>query len=72
VLVNIFGGITRCDDVATGLVAALKKHPLDVPLVVRLTGTNEEEAREILKKAGIEAGSDMDEAVKAAVAAAGK
>ena len=70
VLVNIFGGITRCDDVATGLVAALKKHPLDVPLVVRLTGTNEEEAREILKKAGIEAGSDMDEAVKAAVEAA--
>ncbi|MGD8717928.1 MAG: ADP-forming succinate--CoA ligase subunit beta [Candidatus Zixiibacteriota bacterium] len=72
VLVNIFGGITRCDDVATGLVAALEKQPLDVPLVVRLTGTNEEEAREILKKAGIEAGSDMDEAVKAAVAAAGK
>ncbi len=72
VLVNIFGGITRCDDVATGLVAALKKHPLDVPLVVRLTGTNEEKAREILKEAGIEAGSDMDEAVKAAVAAAGK
>ncbi len=70
VLVNIFGGITRCDDVATGLVAALEKQPLDVPLVVRLTGTNEEEAREILKKAGIEAGSDMDEAVKAAVEAA--
>ncbi len=70
VLVNIFGGITRCDDVATGLVAALAKRPLDVPLVVRLTGTNEEEAKEILKKAGIEAGSDMDEAVKAAVAAA--
>ena len=72
VLVNIFGGITRCDDVATGLVAALEKQPLDVPLVVRLTGTNEEEAKAILKKAGIEAGADMDEAVKAAVAAAGK
>ncbi|HUU57735.1 MAG TPA: ADP-forming succinate--CoA ligase subunit beta [bacterium] len=72
VLVNIFGGITRCDDVATGLVAALQKQPLDVPLVVRLTGTNEEEARAILKKAGVEAGADMDEAVKAAVAAAGK
>jgi len=70
VLVNIFGGITRCDDVATGLVRALAKRPLDVPLVVRLTGTNEEEAKEILKKAGIEAGSDMDAAVKAAVAAA--
>jgi succinyl-CoA synthetase beta subunit len=72
VLVNIFGGITRCDDVATGLVAALQKQPLDVPLVVRLTGTNELEAKEILKTAGIEAGADMDEAVKAAVAAAGK
>lgn len=70
VLVNIFGGITRCDDVATGLVAALEKQPLDVPLVVRLTGTNEEEAKEILKKAGIDAGADMDAAVKAAVAAA--
>jgi succinyl-CoA synthetase beta subunit len=67
ILVNIFGGITRCDDVATGLVAALEKHPVKVPLVVRLTGTNEEEAREILKKAGVEAGSDMDAAVKAAV-----
>jgi succinyl-CoA synthetase beta subunit len=70
ILVNIFGGITRCDDVANGLVAALEKHPVKVPLVVRLTGTNEEEAREILKKAGVEAGSDMDAAVKAAVKAA--
>lgn len=72
ILVNIFGGITRCDDVANGLVAALEKHPVKVPLVVRLTGTNEEEAKEILKTAGVEAGSDMDAAVKAAVEAAGK
>jgi len=71
VLVNIFGGITRCDDVATGLVAALKKQPLTVPLVVRLTGTNEAEAKAILRAAGIEAGADMDEAVKRAVKAAG-
>ena len=70
ILVNIFGGITRCDDVATGLVAALQKHPVKVPLVVRLTGTNEEKAREIMKAAGVTAGSDMDEAVKAAVKAA--
>jgi len=70
VLVNIFGGITRCDDVANGLVAALKERPLDVPLVVRLTGTNEKEARAILEREGISAGSDMDEAVKAAVEAA--
>jgi succinyl-CoA synthetase beta subunit len=70
VLVNIFGGITRCDDVARGLVQALEKCPLKVPLVVRLTGTNEDAAREILKQAGITAGSDMDEAVKQAVKAA--
>ena len=70
VLVNIFGGITRCDDVANGLLQALEQRPLDVPLVVRLTGTNEDEAREILAEAGITAGSDMDEAVKAAVKAA--
>ena len=70
ILVNIFGGITRCDDVATGLVQALEQHPLDIPLVVRLTGTNEERAREILAEAGITAGSDMDDAVKGAVAAA--
>lgn len=70
ILINIFGGITRCDDVATGLLQALEQHPIDVPLVVRLTGTNEDEAREILAKAGITAGSDMDEAVKAAVKAA--
>ena len=70
ILVNIFGGITRCDDVAIGLLQALEQHPLDVPLVVRLTGTNEDEAREILAEAGITAGSDMDEAVKAAVKAA--
>ncbi len=70
ILVNIFGGITRCDDVAKGLLMALEEHPLDVPLIVRLTGTNEDEAREILAKAGITAGSDMDEAVKAAVKAA--
>jgi succinyl-CoA synthetase beta subunit len=70
ILINIFGGITRCDDVANGLLQALEQHPLDVPLVVRLTGTNEKEAREILAKAGITAGSDMDEAVKAAVKAA--
>jgi succinyl-CoA synthetase beta subunit len=70
VLVNIFGGITRCDDVANGLVAALKERPLGVPLVVRLTGTNEDEARAILERERISAGSDMDEAVKAAVEAA--
>ena len=45
ILFNIFGGITRTDDVANGIVTALRQHPLRVPIVIRLTGTNEREAR---------------------------
>ncbi|HWH03379.1 MAG TPA: ADP-forming succinate--CoA ligase subunit beta [Gemmatimonadales bacterium] len=70
ILFNIFGGITRCDDVANGIVQATSAFPLKVPMVIRLTGTNEKEAMEILKKAGYSAGTDMDDAVKAAVAQA--
>ncbi len=47
-LVNVSGGITRCDDVATGIAAALQQDHIEVPFVIRLVGTNEEEAREIL------------------------
>jgi succinyl-CoA synthetase beta subunit len=64
ILFNIFGGITRCDDVANGIVQSLKKKPLGVPLVIRLTGTNEELAREILAKNGLGATTQMDEAVR--------
>jgi succinyl-CoA synthetase beta subunit len=67
ILFNIFGGITRCDDVANGIVAGSKKVELDRPMVIRLTGTNEEIAVDILKKAGFEALTDMDEAVQQAV-----
>jgi succinyl-CoA synthetase beta subunit len=67
ILFNIFGGITRTDDVANGIVTATRENPLKVPLVIRLTGTNEEIALEILKKAGMSAMTDMDEAVKKAV-----
>jgi succinyl-CoA synthetase beta subunit len=67
ILFNIFGGITRTDDVANGIVTATRQNPLKVPLVIRLTGTNEELALEILKKAGMSAMTDMDEAVKKAV-----
>ena len=67
ILFNIFGGITRCDDVANGIVAGTKKVKLDRPMVIRLTGTNEEIAVDILKKAGFEALTDMDEAVQQAV-----
>jgi succinyl-CoA synthetase beta subunit len=70
ILFNIFGGITRTDDVANGIVTATEQNPLKVPLVIRLTGTNEEIAVQILKKAGMTAMTDMDEAVKKAVALA--
>jgi succinyl-CoA synthetase beta subunit len=70
ILFNIFGGITRCDDVANGIVQATKELVLNVPLVIRLTGTNEELAVKILRQAGFSALTDMDEAVKQAVAAA--
>ena len=64
ILFNIFGGITRCDDVANGIVASLQASPLEVPLVIRLTGTNEEKARQILKDFGLGATTSMDEAVR--------
>jgi succinyl-CoA synthetase beta subunit len=64
ILFNIFGGITRCDDVANGIVASLRSSPLPVPLVIRLTGTNEDKAREILKNFGLGATTSMDEAVR--------
>jgi succinyl-CoA synthetase beta subunit len=68
ILFNIFGGITRCDDVANGIVTATKSFEVKVPIVIRLTGTNEEKAIEILKGVGMTALTDMDEAVKQAVA----
>jgi succinyl-CoA synthetase beta subunit len=68
VLFNIFGGITRCDDVARGLVTAFEKMQLKLPVVVRLTGTNEAEAREILRQIpALHAADTMDEAVKKAI-----
>lgn len=67
---NIFGGITRCDVVARGILAALEQIQVDVPMVIRLVGTNQEEGRQILADAGITALDTMEEAAKAAVAAA--
>ncbi len=73
ILVNIFGGIMRCDIIAEGIVAAAKEVKLSVPLVVRLQGTNVERGREILAESGIEiiTAEHMDEAAKKAVEAAG-
>jgi succinyl-CoA synthetase beta subunit len=70
ILFNIFGGITRTDDVANGIKTALEQFPVKVPIVVRLTGTNEAEAVQILTGIGMKALNDMDEAVRQVVAAA--
>jgi succinyl-CoA synthetase beta subunit len=66
IFINIFGGITRCDDVARGIV----QDPPRVPASIRLTGTNEEEGQRILRGAGISAALDADEAARTAVALA--
>ena len=56
VLINVFGGITRGDEVAKGVITARDHLKMKLPLVVRLSGTNEEEGRKILKENGIEPG----------------
>ncbi len=70
ILFNIFGGITRCDDVANGIVTAIKQIDIDVPIVIRLTGTNEDEGVRILEEAGMKAATSMDTVVEQAVALA--
>jgi len=71
ILFNIFGGITRCDDVANGIVEAINRLKPSVPIVIRLTGTNEEEARTILQEVNLPAASSMDEVVQKAIEVAG-
>jgi succinyl-CoA synthetase beta subunit len=66
-LVNIFGGITRCDDVANAVVEVREKLGLKMPFVVRLVGTKQKEGMAILDKAGINAFTEMEPAVKRAV-----
>jgi succinyl-CoA synthetase beta subunit len=70
VLFNIFGGITRCDEVATGILAALREVPTKVPMVARLVGTNEVEGRHILAQADMITAATLAEAAQKAVAAA--
>ena len=72
ILFNIFGGITRCDDVAKGIIEATKRMDIKVPIVVRLTGTNEVEARELLAETDLVPAATMDEAVQKAIELAGK
>ena len=70
VLFNIFGGITRCDEVARGIREALAEVPTTVPMVARLVGTNEEEGRQILAEAKMITAATLSEAAQNAVAAA--
>jgi succinyl-CoA synthetase beta subunit len=69
--VNILGGITRCDETALGVIEARERTGSGKPIVVRMTGTNEEEGRRLLKEAGIDALDTMEEAAERVVALAG-
>jgi succinyl-CoA synthetase beta subunit len=67
ILINILGGITRCDDMARGIVDARKRVGIHIPLVVRMVGTNEIEGKQILNRAQIEVLDTMEEAARKAV-----
>lgn len=67
ILINIFGGITRCDDVARAFATVKKEKNIDIPVVFRLVGTNEEDGRKILEEIGINAYRTMQETARKAV-----
>lgn len=67
ILINIFGGITRCDDVANAFASVKRKMDISVPVVIRLVGTNQEKGRDILREVGIDAFDTMHEAAQKAV-----
>ncbi len=71
VLINIFGGITRCDDIAKGILEAFKRMAIEVPVVVRLTGTNAEEGLALLKGSALIPAATFSEAVRKVIEAAG-
>jgi succinyl-CoA synthetase beta subunit len=72
ILVNIFGGIVRCDEIAEGIIAAVREVGVSVPVVVRLEGTNVEKGRQLLNESGLSiiAASDLNDAAQKVVAAA--
>jgi succinyl-CoA synthetase beta subunit len=70
VLINIFGGITRCDEVAKGIVEAINSLHVKVPIVVRMVGVNEDEGRQILADSNLPSANRLSEAVQMAVSAA--
>ena len=69
VLVNIFGGIVRCDLIAEGIIAAVQEVGVSIPVVVRLEGTNVEKGRELLVKSGLSivAATDLTKAAEQAI-----
>jgi len=71
--VNIFGGIMRCDTIAEGVITAVREVNLNVPLVVRMKGTNEQLGKEMLEASGLPiiAADDMADAARKIVAAVG-
>ncbi|HEX4923367.1 MAG TPA: succinate--CoA ligase subunit beta, partial [Bdellovibrionales bacterium] len=71
ILVNIFGGIMKCDIIADGIIAATREMGLKVPLVVRLEGTNSDKGKEILNKSGLNiiAANDLTDAAQKVVGA---
>ena len=73
ILVNIFGGIVRCDLIANGIISAIKEVGVEVPIVVRLEGTNVNEGKKILNESGLAviSADDLDDAANKAVSAVG-
>ena len=67
ILINIFAGLNRCDSLSMGINRYLKKFPLDIPIVVRMVGNKEKEGRKILRDAGIDPVSNLEDAVKKVV-----
>ena len=70
---NIFGGIVRCDEIAEGIIAAVREVGVTIPVVVRLEGTNVDKGKELLSGSGLAiiTADDLDDAAEKAVAAAG-
>ena len=69
ILFNIFGGITRCDEIARGIAEAMKSIPDNIPVVCRLHGTNRKEGIDILKAVNFQADTDLEETVKHIISA---
>jgi succinyl-CoA synthetase beta subunit len=69
IMVNIFGGIMRCDIIAQGIIQAAQTLKLTIPIVVRLEGTNRDEAKELIERSGMDiiSANDLDEAAQKAV-----